>query len=205
MDLAEAVAEQEIQSDEEDLSLSNNTNPFTLSLRVRSFEGEAEFKKFIKNVERLVRGSLEYKYWKDYIKEVLEVSSCMITQERMDECTVEIHHHIPSLFIVIKALINKKIANEEAFSTFDIALDTIELHFRNKIGYVALLRSLHEKFHKGHLQIPIGSVQGDYIWFVRNYGEYLDQDDMDVINQRTTINTTNCTWTRDNYPGELEC
>lgn len=192
-----------VKSNVEKLELYSDNHPFRLSLRVRNFESESEYKKFLKNCERAVRGSIEYKLWRNYIIDVLQIQTCSLTQERMDEVSIEIHHHISSLFILVTALVNKKIELEQEFCTFDIAQEAIELHFMNKVGYVPLIRDLHSKFHNGFLQIPIESVKGDYRYFIREYSKYLEEEDLDVINQRLSVTESNCNWSRDDYPGEL--
>lgn len=199
--MIDTVNDAEVKSNVEGLELYSDNYPFRLPLRVKDFESEAEFKKFIRNCEKIIRGSIEYKYWKDYIKDVIGVNTCMITEEKMDECTIEVHHHIPTLYLLVKSLIVAKIEKEEEFSTFDIALQAIELHFQNKIGYATLLKSMHEKFHNGYLTIPINLVKGDYKHFIDNYTQYLDSDDLDSINHRLTINQNNCTWSKDAYGG----
>lgn len=193
-------SENEVKSNVEGLELYSDNYPFRLSLRVKTFENESEYKKFLKNCEKIVRGCLEYKLWRDYITDVLGVNTCMITDEKMDEVSIEVHHHVPSLFALVKALVNKKMEREEEFSTFDIALEVIELHFMNKIGYLTLLRSMHEKLHNGYLSVPISIIKGDYQYFVREFSKYLDEDDLAIINSRLAINESNCSWSRDNYP-----
>jgi len=193
-----------VEASVESLQLYSDTYPFRLSLRIRTFESEAEFVKFVRNCEKLVRGCLEYKLWKDYIVDVLGVNSCMITKERMDECTIEIHHHIPSLFILMKALVNRKLEQEEEFSTFDIAQEAIELHFTNRLGYVTLIKSIHEKFHNGFLDIPIRLVKGDYNYFLGEFSKYLEEDELETIQARMTVDENNCRWERGKYPGLME-
>lgn len=193
-----------INSNVESLELYSDTYPFRLSLRVRNFENESNYKKFIKNCEMMIRRSIEYKLWRNYIIDVLQINECMITHEKMDEVTIEVHHHVPSLFSLVTALVNKCIESEKEFCTFDICQDAIELHFKNKIGYVTLLRSMHEKFHNGRLTIPIEFVKGDYNHFVREYSKFLDEDDLERIETRLATNETNCSWSRDNYPALAE-
>jgi len=190
----------EIHADIEGLELYSEQYPFRLPLKIRDFDSEQEFKKFIRSCEKMVRGSIEYKYWRDYIKDVLGVNMCMITQERMDECTIEVHHHIPSLYSLIKSMINRKIEREEEFSSFDISTEAIELHYKNKVGYVTLIKSMHEKFHNACLSIPINLVKGDYQFFMDNLSRYLDSDEIDVLTHRLSIDQTNCHWTRGVYP-----
>lgn len=192
----------EIQSKPEGLELYSDQYPFRLPLRIRNFENEAAYIKFIRNCERQIRNSIEYKQWRNYIVDVLGIQSCMVTNERMDQCTIEVHHHLPSLFILVKSIINKKIETEEEFSTFDISLEAIEYHFQNKVGYVTLVKTMHEKFHNGFLGIPAEYIKGNFQAFIDEYSSYLDEDDLDVIQQRLSVNENNCGWGRDNYPGQ---
>ena len=190
----------EVKSNIENLELYSDTHPFRLSLRVRNFENETEYKKFVKNCEMLVRRCNEYKLWKSYIVDVLQINSCMITHENMSEVSIEVHHHMPSLFTLISALINQHIEESNDFCSFDIAQQAIELHFKNKIGYVTLLKSMHEKFHNGYLDIPIELVKGDYNYFMTEYSKYLDESDIDTINARFAMKASNCDWAKDEYP-----
>jgi len=189
----------EIKSNVERLELYSDAYPFNLPLRIKHFENETDYTKFIKNCEVMVRKSIEYKDWRSYIIDVLGINTCMITNERIDEVTIDVHHHVPNLYMVMKAIVNKNLKNDLEFSTFDICLKAIELHFQNKIGYITLLSSMHEKFHNGFLEIPKELIRGDYLWFIKEYSEFLDEDDLNIINQRLSINTTNCTWVKDNY------
>jgi len=192
----------DVKSNVDGLELYSDNYPFRLPLKIKNFENESEFKKFIRNCEKLVRGSLEYKLWKEYIIVVLGINQCMITEESMNECTVEVHHHMPSLFILIKAIVGKKLAKQEEFSSFDIAMEAMNLHYTNKVGYAVLVKAIHERFHNGVLQIPIDIVKGDYKYFINNYSEFLDDDDIDVLKQRTSVhNDESYKWSKDNYPG----
>lgn len=191
---------EKIKSNISGLELYSDVHPFRLSLRVTNFENEVSYKKFIRNCESLVRKCNEYKLWRSYIIDVLQINSCMITHETVDQVTIDVHHHIPSLYILISSLVNKKIENDEPFCSFDIAHEAIELHFKNKIGYVTLLKSIHEKFHNGFLNIPMSFIKGDYNYYLTNYSRYLDELDLETIQTRLAINETNCTWGKDDYP-----
>lgn len=192
-------ADLNINSNIENLELYSDNYPFRLSLRVDNFENEAEYKKFIRNCESTIRKSIEYKLWRQYIVDVLQIDTCMITNECLEDVTVEVHHHIPSLYTTINAVVNKHIENNESFCTFDISREVIELHFANKIGYVTLLKSMHEKFHNGKLTVPIGVVRGNYKAFLEEYSKYLDEDELTKLEGRLLTNDHNCTWSKDNY------
>ena len=192
----------DIKSNVENLELYSDSFPFRLSLRIRNFENEAEYKKYVKNVEMLVRRCNEYKLWRNYIVDILQINTCMITNESMDQVTIEVHHHIPSLFTLVTALVNEKIETQKEFCSFDIAQEAINLHFKNKIGYTTLLQSMHEKFHNGFLTIPLSFVKGDYKYFISNYSKYLDEVEIDKMNSRLAVNEHNCSWARDEYPAQ---
>jgi len=189
-----------VESNVENLELYSDNYPFRLPLRIDNFENEAEYKKFIRNCELLVRRSAEYKLWRKYIVDVLQVDKCMITNERMTDVTIEVHHHLPSLFTAVTAVVNKHIENNKEFCSFDIAQKVIELHFGNQIGYATLIKTMHEKFHNGKLTIPIEIIKGNYKQFLAEYSKYIDEEELDKIELRLATDSSNCTWSRDDYP-----
>lgn len=192
----------EIQSNIDNLTLFSEDYKFVLSLRINKFENKNDEIKFIKNCEKLVRCSTEYKLWKSYIVNVLKDNFCHVTLETNDQVSIEIHHHIPSLFSIVRTIVNKYLHNEIQFCSFDICLDIIELHFKNKIGYIPLINSMHEKFHNGSLVIPTSLVKGNYREFIDEYSNYIDDEDFEVINERMNIvDNKNYLWSKDNYPG----
>ena len=79
------MKDSKIKSNVENLELYSDQYPFSLALRIKNFENESEYKKFIRNCEKLIRSSVEYRQWKNYIIDVLGVNTCMITNERIDE------------------------------------------------------------------------------------------------------------------------
>ena len=125
----------------------------------------------------------------------------MYTNEIMSEVKICIHHHPIGLFTITKGILNEYLAKEESFCTFDVSTKVMELHFKNQIGYVPLLESLHEKFHNGFLQIPKEMIKGNYRSFLSEYSKYLDESDLENIDEKLAINESNCNWTRNSYPG----
>ena len=191
---------EEIKSNITKLELSSDLYPFNLSLRIQTFENEADYNKFIKNCEKLVRGCLEYRLWTNYITDVLQIQSCAITEEKSDQCSTEIHHHPVTLFSVVKSLVNEKLENEQPFCSFDICTKAIELHFSNFVGFTVLIKSVHEKFHNGFLNIPRSLIKGNYTSYLNEYSKYLDEDELEIINSRLSITESNCNSSVDDYP-----
>jgi len=196
--------ENEIKSNVERLELYSDNYPFNLTLRIQTFEGEGEYNKFIKNCEKLIRGCLEYKLWRNYITDVLQIQSCAITEENMSETNIDVHHHPASLFTIVKSLVNEKLENEKPFCSFDICVKVIELHFKNIVGFVPLLSDLHAKYHNGFLNIPKSLIKGNYNSYLEEYSKYLDEDDLDNIKEKLSITDHNCNWSVNNYPAFKE-
>jgi hypothetical protein len=191
-----------ITSNEENLELlCGDDESFRLPLRRNGFDSDADLTKFIKNCEKLIRQSTEYREWKKYIVEVLGVASCAITEEKNYEVTIDIHHHPVSLFVLVKAITSAKIDKAVEFCTFDICQEAIDLHFTNKVGFIPLVRSMHEKYHGGYLEIPIDLCTGEYSHIISNYP--LDEDELTHIMSLTCIQSADLKtgWKRDSYPG----
>jgi hypothetical protein len=200
VEITEQPEQNTVEADTERFELYSQDYPLTLPLRIGNFENEAHFKKFVKNCETLVRRSNEYASWRNYVIEILGLNTCHITDEHISEVSVEVHHHIPSLYAVVSAVVNKKVGDQQQFCSFDIATEVIQLHFQNRVGYTILIGSMHEKFHNGHLDIPINLVHGNYNYFIQNYGGYLENEELEKIQQRLAVTITTVGWSRNNYP-----
>jgi hypothetical protein len=183
----------------EDIVFRHENIGFTLPLRTSEFSSEKEHIKFVKNVETAVRRSNEYHYWTSYITDALGHTTCSLTKESMHECSVEIHHHPITLYNICVAVIQDCMNKQEKFCSFDIATKIIELHFQDRVGYIPLLSSLHEKYHNSFLDLPIELVNGSYKYLLENL-PFLD-DERNRINSLCNIKIENCRqlWSRNNY------
>ena len=178
-----------------------DNSPFELSLRIDNFSDEKEEIKFIKAVEKMVRFSPEYRLWVDYIIDTLGQNKCEFTGELKSETSVDVHHHPICLYTYVKTIIDDKIRKHIPFCTYDIAREVIELHFQNKVGYVLMLSSLHEKYHNGFMQIPIEFVSGDYKYLLTNFE--VEKEEYNRILLLCGIHKDDIvqSWSKNNYPG----
>lgn len=181
-----------ITADVDNKELSSENSPFVLSLRRGEFIDEKELKKFIKSVEGIVRKSLEYKDWTSYIKEHLGHYTCSLTGEVSSQVNVDIHHHPVSLYKVTKAVIFKYLNASKEFCSFEIAQDVIDLHFENRVGYIPIVRTLHEKYHNGFMNIPMELIYGEWQYAV--YQLPHDEEDLEGIQSKLAITKENCGW-----------
>lgn len=182
----------ELKTENQEVSCSSF--PYTLKLRRSDFDCEKEFGKFIKSCERLIRYSPEYKIWTEFIRESLGYTACQITGEMHSQTGVDIHHHPFTLWSIVKSVINKKIEQNQEFCSYDISAEVIQLHYDLKASFCLLVSSLHQKYHNGYLQLPMSLVRGDYRYLIDNYLKYLDDDDIEGIMSKLSINRENCGW-----------
>jgi len=184
--------------------LALNDDALCLPLRISEFHSEKNLDAFIKNVEKLIHSSIEYRLWISYVLDVLGHNSCVLTHEKASECELQVHHHPINLYTITKCIVNDFLRQELKFNTFDISSKVIELHYQNKIGYMVLLSSLHEKFHNGFQKLPIDYVNGDYKYIISNY--IIDEDQKQTIVDFCNTHICDCKieWTKDSYPGLQE-
>jgi len=186
-------------------TLGSDEVPYTLSLRITDLDNEKELKRFIRQCEGMIRKSPEYRIWTNYIREILGFFSCDLTKENHAQCNCDIHHHPVSLYAIVKSVILSYIAKSKEFCSADIVVKVLELHYENKIGFVSIIRSLHEKFHNGYLQLPMQLVHGNYKLFMDAYNNYLEEEDVETIKGRLDVTFENCGfgsqyyWTQNKY------
>jgi len=196
----ESLTKIQQESSNEDNVFQLSNSEFNLPLRIQSFSTTKDYESFVKNVEKLVRTSAEYRLWVHYITDSLGHSKCEFTKESINECPVVVHHHPIALYYIVKGVLNDFLSKNIEFSTFDVAVKTIELHFQNKVGYVILLSDLHSKYHSGFLNIPIEIVHGDYRFFMSHYT--IEENEFDRITSLCNIHIEDVkqSWSKDNYP-----
>jgi hypothetical protein len=188
-----------IKYNEENNHLESENSNFTLSLNINEFINEKERKNFVKTIKNMLTRFPEYKRWREYIIDTLGFNRCFFTNESIDELTLDVHHHPICREAIINAVIDKKLENDEGFNSLTILTEVMNLHFINKVGFVVLIKSLHEKFHNGYLAIPMNYVQGNWEYLIENYNiaqeymnnitEYTNYYDADY--QYTWVNNTN--------------
>jgi len=195
----------------EEIKVDNSTNetsllklresPFCLPLKMTGFTSEKEQASFLKSTERIIRNSTEYRSWVSYVTSTLGYNVCSLTHEKLVECTLDVHHHPIALFSLVKIVTDEFIEKNREFSSFDIALRTMELHYQNKVGYTVLLSDIHSKFHNGYQKIPIEHVHGDYKYILDNFN--IDDDERNLIMERSNTHIEDCKieWSKDSYPG----
>jgi hypothetical protein len=132
----------------------------------REFFSTGDYNSYIKNIEKMIRNSVEYKDWVQMLRDEQGAYKCFISGATLDECTIEIHHTPFTLFDIIDIVISSK---TEKFCTFTIALEVMQLHFDNFIGWYPLTSTLHEKVHNEIIKLESNQLRGNFLELTNKY------------------------------------
>lgn len=168
------------------------------------FDSDKQRRKFINSVKSIVRHSPEYKLWREYITVTLGENYCVVTGELKREVTINIHHHPFTLYEIIDNVIEEFLTEGALFTSLDVSKKVMQLHYEDKIGYVPLATTIHEKYHNGFLQIPIEVVKGNWKQLLTEYSKFMTEEEKEAIKNKTDITYETVgevsRWTKGVYP-----
>lgn len=165
-----------------------------------NLHSDREKTKFIKRTERVVRSSLEYKDYINYLKENVGLNHCTFFKnistdrsKRRGKISIEMHHEPFTLFDYVQVILNKYIDEGKEVRDLMIADEVMELHYANKVGLVPLSKTAHQIVHNSSkLLVPLNMVYGNYNEFVSEYYDYIPTDVLEKL-QRKIDMTKNLT------------
>lgn len=156
---------------EGDFGIKANNSPFAVSFYFEDYYDDKVVKQFIKSVERMIRTSKEYKTYIELLRTnvfALNHDSIM-TNITTADVDLEFHHTPFTLYDIVEIVILKHIAHNEKFTSFSLAKEIMNLHYKHKIGLCPLTKTTHELAHSGNLFISARQIFGDYKSFMSDY------------------------------------
>lgn len=154
-------------------------------------DDDKDYIKLIKSIEKLVRGSYEYKSFINYLKNEINMNSCSFFNKlTREDISIEIHHSPFTLFEIAVIVLNKHIAEfgEDNFDIYDVAEEVTRLHYEGKVGLIPLSLTVHELVHRGDIFIPINCVFGNVSEFYKEYKPYISAEQKELL--KNHIRTT---------------
>ncbi len=141
--------------------------------------------KLIKTIERVVRGSQEYKQYVAFLRKEIDMTMCSyftnISKKDGAKVSIEIHHEPFTLFDITQIVLERWIQEGEKLNPILIAEEVMKLHYQGKVGLIPLSLTVHDLVHMGKIFIPLQNVYGDFISFLEEYEPYISQDLQDIL------------------------
>jgi hypothetical protein len=151
---------------------------FPESFYFSKFYEEKAYKRFIQNTEKLIRTSKEYKTYIELLRTnltALNLDNVMSNITNAD-AEMEFHHYPVTLYEIVDLVAMSKFLKKEGFTSFKIAREVMDLHFKNIVGLVPLTKTNHELAHNNALFFSTKQVFGNFKEMLKIYEDAVSTD-----------------------------
>lgn len=146
---------------------------------------EKDFRKYINDVKRSIRNSLEYRQLIQFLKRNMNMntSSFFENVNNIDfpKVKIEIHHSPYTLEDIVMTVFNKRVFYGEEIDIEDVAKEVMFIHYNLMVGLIPLTETEHELVHNQFLFIPTDKVIGNYKQFEEMYRNWIPEDTKDKV------------------------
>lgn len=158
--------------------IKSDNSPFSQSFYFNDFYDENAIKRFIKSTERLIRTSREYKSYIEQLRtNVTQLNhDNILSNITTADVDLEFHHYPLTLYDIVEIVMIQNFINNKNFTSFSLAKQVMELHYKHLIGLVPLTKMNHELAHKNAIFISVRQIFGDWEGFCRKYNQALSND-----------------------------
>lgn len=144
-----------------------------------NIETEKAKKTFVARVEKLIRSSLEYRDYINFLKNNMDMDRCWFFKKVCQEKTngrkrisIEVHHAPFTLYDYVCTVIDRFQEEGRPLNALLIADEVMELHYSNKVGLIPLSKTIHQIVHNSSkIKIPLYAIYGNYTEFLEDYEE----------------------------------
>lgn len=156
---------------------------------------EKEFKKYINDIEGLVRRSMEYQIYIQYIRLYMDMNRSPFLEHATNiettKIRIEIHHTPFTLFDIVMTVFNKRSRTQEPLEVELVALEVAYLHYFLYVGLVPLSKTEHLLVHNQELFVPLDHrLLGRYEEFIEMYKQDIPEDAMERYNIQKELTKT---------------
>lgn len=146
---------------------------------------QKDFKKFLAELEKSVRGSFEYQQYIQYLRNSFNMNSCAfyrnVSNVPNPKIKIHIHHDPITLYDICTIIFRKRQTLGEPIDEESIAKEVMWNHYNGFVGLIPLSETAHELVHANYLFIPCTHVFGEYKEFVNMYKQFFTLDQLDLI------------------------
>ena len=119
--------------------------------------------KLVKHIEAIIRDSLEYKDYINYLKDFMNKDSFFAKVEQLayNKVKIQIHHAPLTLFDLVSIVMQKHQDEYDSTNIYDIADEVMKLHYQCRVGLLPLSVTTHKLVHLGKVFIPVQMIRGE--------------------------------------------
>lgn len=147
---------------------------------------EKDFKKYIDDVESMVRSSREYKEAIQYMRKYMDMNSSAFSKNinniESTKIKIELHHTPFTLYDIAITVFNKRSRLGEPLDIELVAKEVAYIHYLLIVGLIPLSKTEHKLVHNQALFVPVDKVLGNYEKFIDVYHKDIPEDAMQRYN-----------------------
>jgi hypothetical protein len=144
--------------------------------------------KFIKQIEKLIRGSDEYKEYIKFLKTKMHMDRCYVNPTIVSangkKYSIELHHEPFTLYDLVDIEIMRREKEGMDLDKFSIAEHVMGLHYDGLVGLIPLSKTQHELVHSSKVFIPLQHIYQDFYKYYEIYSDILESDECAHIKQK---------------------
>jgi glycerol-3-phosphate O-acyltransferase len=144
--------------------------------------------KFIKQIEKLIRGSEEYKEYIKFLKTKMHMDRCYINPTIMSangkKYSIELHHEPFTLYDLVDIEIMRRESEDDSLDKFAIAETVMSLHYDGLVGLIPLSKTQHELVHSSKVFIPLQHIYQDFYKYYEIYADIIESEECSHIKQK---------------------
>lgn len=153
-----------------------------------------DFNKYIADIEKIVRGSFEYRQLIQFLRENMDMNKCSFYENVNNIDTykikIHIHHHPFTLYDICIMVFNKRSFYRELLDVEMVAKEVMFLHYNLMVGLIPLAETVHELVHNNYLFIPLDKVMGNYRTFINLYEDFMSPEQKDLLERNEEYTQT---------------
>lgn len=149
------------------------------------FDDEKSVNRYVKTIKSSVRGSKEYKKLMVFLKNNLEINSCLffpkVKKYRDSKISIEIHHTGFVMEDIIRTILRYRYKHNLDYDVQSVSEHVMLEHYKGNISLTALSATAHDLIHEENSSLFIPLQYCDFGDIRNFYDEYKDSVDKETI------------------------
>lgn len=146
---------------------------------------EKDFNKYLQDIERIIRSSMEYREFINYLREYMDMNKCSFFENVSNinsyKIKIHIHHHPLTLYDIVVIVYNKRSFFEESLEVEMVAKEAMYIHYFMMVGLIPLSETVHDLVHDQLIFIPLDKVMGNWEEFLDTYSDFIPTETLEKI------------------------